>query len=234
MPGRTLLRTQHPAKGPTAHAVHEDRGAAPPRWTVQVVLPPQQLVGGALCRAEPSMTRAGRGPVAKPPVMGPAAGAWRGSQTALSKAPTGRCPEPLVGGALCRAEPSRGHSTQQRGPRLSPEAGRWECWPTSCWGPGSPHPAFCLDHLILARDFHYKIIRASWASCFIHICWGASPTPGRQGPRSRDGAWGQKSGLKKPSKVDSLLWMAGMSLPKGDGVLAMAHRWRTCHYYHWR
>ena len=52
------------------------------------------------------MTREGRGPVAKPPVMGPAAGAQRGSHTALSKPPTGRCPEPLVDGALCWAEPS--------------------------------------------------------------------------------------------------------------------------------
>ena len=52
------------------------------------------------------MTCVGRGPVAKPPVMGPAAGTWRGSQTALSEPPTGGCHDLLVGGALCRAEPS--------------------------------------------------------------------------------------------------------------------------------
>ena len=78
------------------------------------------LVGGALCRAEPSMTCVGRGPVAKPPVMGPAAGTWRGSQTALSEPPTGGCHELLVGDALCRAEPSCRHDAQQRGPQHMP------------------------------------------------------------------------------------------------------------------
>ena len=58
MPGRTLPQTRRLAKGYTAHAVHEDRGAPldPPQWTAQVVLPSQRLVGGALCRAEPSHT----------------------------------------------------------------------------------------------------------------------------------------------------------------------------------
>ena len=44
--------------------------------------------------------------MAKPPVMGPAAGTRCGSQTALSEPPTGGCHELLVGGALSRAEPS--------------------------------------------------------------------------------------------------------------------------------
>ena len=142
------------------HGIDEDRGAAPPRWTAQVFLPPLQLVGGALCRAEPShacgwcpmpggtlpclwvvpyagrnppmlvggalcraepsMTREGQGLVAKPPVMGPGAGTWHGSQTALSEPPTGGCHELLVGGALRRAEPSRKHDAQQRGPQHMP------------------------------------------------------------------------------------------------------------------
>ena len=59
------------------------------------------LVGRAICLVELSMTCEGRGPVAKPPVMGPASGARHWSQTALSEPPTGRCHEPLVGGALC-------------------------------------------------------------------------------------------------------------------------------------
>ena len=81
---------------------------------------PPMLVGRALCRAEPSMTREGQGPVAKPPVMGPAAGTWRGSHTALSEPPTGGCHELLVGGALRRAEPSRRLDAQQRGPQHMP------------------------------------------------------------------------------------------------------------------
>ena len=81
---------------------------------------PPMLVGCALCRAEPSLTCVGRGPVAKPPVMGPAADTRRGSQTALSEPPTGGCHELLVGGALCRAEPSRRHDAQQRGPQHMP------------------------------------------------------------------------------------------------------------------
>ena len=40
----------------------KDKGSATPRWTTQVVLPSQRLVGGALCRIEPSITRDGRGP----------------------------------------------------------------------------------------------------------------------------------------------------------------------------
>ena len=96
---RGRMRTQFPLPhGPfPRHGTDEDKGAGPPRWTAQVCLPFERLVGGALCRAEPSMTRKGRGPVAKPPVVGPAADARRGSQTALSKPPTGRCREPLVG-----------------------------------------------------------------------------------------------------------------------------------------
>ena len=69
---------------------------------------PELLVGGALCLAELSITRDGRGLVEKPPVIGPAVGARHRSQTALSKPPLGRRPELLVGGALCRAEPSHG------------------------------------------------------------------------------------------------------------------------------
>ena len=105
---------------------------------------PPMLVGGALCRAEPSITRDGRGPVAKPPVMGPAASARRGSQTALSKPPTGRCPEPLVGGALCRAEPSiigGCRDLQVKPPvRWPPGARSPTKWPAACadlnTGPG--------------------------------------------------------------------------------------------------
>ena len=67
---------------------------------------PPMLVGRALCRAEPSMTCVGRGPMAKPPVMGPAASTRHGSETALSGPPKGGCHELLVGSALCQAEPS--------------------------------------------------------------------------------------------------------------------------------
>ena len=96
-------------------------GTLPCLWVVPYAgRNPPMLVGGALCRAEPSMTREGQGLVAKPPMMGPAAGTWRGSQTALSEPPTGGCHELLVGGALCRAEPSRRHDAQQRGPQHMP------------------------------------------------------------------------------------------------------------------
>ena len=117
------------------HDIGQMRGAAPPRWTAQVFFPPQRLVGGALCRAEPSMTREGRGPVAKPPVMGPAAGARRGSQTALSKLPAGRCPEPLVGSALCWAEPSitgGWQDLQVKLVRRPPGVRRPTKWPAAC------------------------------------------------------------------------------------------------------
>ena len=53
VPG-TLPLAQRLAKGPQHMALREDRGAAPWRWTGQVFLPSPQLVGGALCRAEPS------------------------------------------------------------------------------------------------------------------------------------------------------------------------------------
>ena len=105
---------------------------------------PPMLVGGALCRAELSMTREGQGPMAKPRVMGPTAGTWCRSQTAQSKPPAGRCPEPLVGGALCRTEPSRRLGAQQRGPQhtpfmrigeLPPRGGqhRWSPLPSGLW-----------------------------------------------------------------------------------------------------
>ena len=109
-----------PSKGAHNTCRFERAGELPPRggqhrcsslpcslWVVPYAgWNPPMLVGHALCRAEPSMTCVGRGPVAKPPVMGPAAGTWRGSQTALSEPPTGGCREQLVGGALCRAAPS--------------------------------------------------------------------------------------------------------------------------------
>ena len=78
------------------------------------------LVGRTLSQAEPSVTCVGQGPVAKPPVMGPAAATWRGSQTALSERLTGGCHELLVGGALTRAEPSRRLDTQQSSPQHMP------------------------------------------------------------------------------------------------------------------
>ena len=48
----------------------------PPRWTAQVVLPSQQLVGHALCRAEPSITGGWQDPQVKAPVRRPPR-AWR-------------------------------------------------------------------------------------------------------------------------------------------------------------
>ena len=132
--GRNPPAGMTPSKGAHNTCRFERTGELPPRggqhrcsslpcslWVVPYAgRNPPMLVGRALCRAEPSMTCVGRGPVAKPPVMGPAAGTWRGSQVALSEPPTGGCHELLVGGALCRAEPSRRHDAQQRGPQHMP------------------------------------------------------------------------------------------------------------------
>ena len=118
--GRNPPAGMTPSKGAHNTCRFERAGELPPRgghhrcsslpyslWVVPYAeRNPPMLVGRALCQAEPSMTCVGRGPVAKPPVMGPAADTWRGSQTALSKPPTGGWHELIVGGALCRGEPS--------------------------------------------------------------------------------------------------------------------------------
>ena len=62
MPGGTLPQTRCPAKRYTARPVHEDRGAGPPTWPAQVVLPSQRLVDGAPCWAEPSRRHAALSP----------------------------------------------------------------------------------------------------------------------------------------------------------------------------
>ena len=69
-----ILETRRPAKGRTTHAIWRGPGSYPPVWKAQLFLSPLQLVGRALCRAEPSMTCVGRGVVAKATVMGAVAG----------------------------------------------------------------------------------------------------------------------------------------------------------------
>ena len=64
------------------------------------------LMDCALCWAEPCMNFEGPGPLAKPPVMGCAAGAWNGSRLSVSKPATGGCHELLLFYSLRQAEPS--------------------------------------------------------------------------------------------------------------------------------